>query len=501
MDYGCYRHEWVEELQELSVGEHAHLFRSGKLFPRWKPSPGDTGERVGIAGKRDSFQATSACSSWFTAHFPRAEEEPDESSDLDSEEQEMVAEELQAVMEEVLERDLTEGEEQHLAETVNLVTAVDVALLVDEAEALLPNTRTRADYATQRADLLHKTKKAVCDVNGVLSVGRIERLVEQRQSRQAKRACNHKADPTTNPYQRSAAKWLATAMGLPACVAPVSTDAEYELFMRMYMKLSQNGKCGVNYQQMCSEWNEMVMAEMKEILAEMKEIQAVASDVEVDQLLQRLRLKTSCQLSTYSSVLTDRYQGVKALAPYLDEYKQLCHDLKEADADDVLSSPQIECRALTPKPTARLVISKTQLPMPSNFAGVNSTRAVRIKSVALHPRDESAAPSIAALNSKPVGSDTPSSRPSKSKAPRTDKDWQLELCSQCWIRKQTKEVVYVQHPNGESQSFHGGRQRAGNAQACPKFVRALDESELKKWNSAKRAMQRKGELQELYEQI
>lgn len=138
-------------------------------------------------------------------------------------------------------------------------------------------------------------------------------------------------------------------------------------------------------------------------------------------------------------------------------------------------------------------------------SGVNSTRAVRIKSVALHPRDESeAAQSTAAPKPKPLGSNTPSSRPSKSKKPRNDQDhdWQLELCSQCFIRHQTREVVYVQHPNGEVQSFHGGRQKGrGKANACPKFVRALNDDELKAWNSAKRAMQRGGELQALYEQI
>lgn len=97
-------------------------------------------------------------------------------------------------------------------------------------------------------------------------------------------------------------------MGLPACVAPVATEAEYELFMNLYLKLSQNGKCGVNYQQMCSEWNTIVVTEMKEI-------QAVAADVEVDKLFERLRLKTACQLSTYAGVMTDRCHGVRALGP------------------------------------------------------------------------------------------------------------------------------------------------------------------------------------------
>ena len=31
------------------------------------------------------------------------------------------------------------------------------------------------------------------------------------------------------------------------------------------MKLSKNGKHGVNYQEMCGEWNNIVVAEMKDI--------------------------------------------------------------------------------------------------------------------------------------------------------------------------------------------------------------------------------------------
>ena len=90
------------------------------------------------------------------------------------------------------------------------------------------------------------------------------------------------------------------------------------------------------------------------VVSEMEAIQLVSPDVQVDQLFDRLRLKTTSLLSSYAGQVTDRYHGVEALKPYLDEYKRSCLDLKEPNADLNLASPQVNCTSLTPKPTERL---------------------------------------------------------------------------------------------------------------------------------------------------
>jgi hypothetical protein len=156
----------------------------------------------------------------------------------------------------------------------------------------------------------------------------------------------------------------------------VQTWATLSLTCLLRIYYSEDGTRVVNYEQMCTEWNEIVVSEMEAI-------QLVSPDVQVDQLFDRLRLKTTSLLSSYAGQVTDRYHGVEALKPYLDEYKRLCHDLKEPNADLNLASPQVNCTSLTPKPTERLQMSKSTLPIASNFAKPAAIRPVIIKSAAL----------------------------------------------------------------------------------------------------------------------
>lgn len=386
----------------------------------------------------------------------------------------------------VIERDLTELEEEKFSSAHGCcVGAPDVAQLVGLVESVLPAPRTRAECNEQRTQLTCKVERLVCDVDGALVLGKIDRLVELKQLRTAQETCSS-SHPTTNPYQRSAAKWLANEMGLPACVAPVSTEAEYELFMSLYMKLSKQGRCGVSYQQMCTEWNNIVVAEMKEI-------QAASSDVEVDKLFDQLRLKTSCQLAKYASVLTDRWHGVTALKPYLAEYKRLCHDLKQPNADDVLATPQVGCTATTPQAGPGLEETRTVLPMPSSFAMPSEIRKVIIRSKTLEAAGTN--------TSKRVHSPrAPPSHQKKPKLPKHGKQkWKMELCSQCYIRHKSLEVVYVEFEDGKSEEIHSARQYGRYPAKCKKFVSALNEQEKVAWKLALQTMKRNGKWEELYE--
>jgi len=260
MDYGFYRHEWIEELQEISI-KHAAFFKA-ELFPLWRASPGDTGERFGVIGKRGSFEATSACDEFYTEHFSKhnAGEDTEVAGGGDDH---LASDELQAVLQVLLGRPLDDEELKQIGETS--VDATSVPQIVSVAESFSRTLRTRAERSAQRADLEHKAVQAICDADGSVSEGKIERLVQHQNSKEARESCNHKPNSLTNPFQRSAAKWLASTMRLPACVAPVATDSEYQLFMELYMRLSENGKRGVNYKEMCNEWNSVVMAEMEDI--------------------------------------------------------------------------------------------------------------------------------------------------------------------------------------------------------------------------------------------
>lgn len=237
-------------------------------------------------------------------------------------------------------------------------------------------------------------------------------------------------------------------------------------------------------------------------------------------MFDRLRLKTSCQLSSYAGVMTDRYAGVKALQPYLREYKQLCHDLKQANADDVLPSPQVECKAQTPVPGRRLVREKAALPMPSNFAGSASVRSVYVSSVALAPRNVNVPtinnampapqPTAHCQNTKhSKRSHTTTSPQSRKAAKKTsgkeNKDQsaegKLELCSQCFIRcAGALEVVYVEFPDKDKLAdLHGGRQNSTNKMRnCPKYISELSGDEKVTWKTALQRMRRDGTLTNMY---
>lgn len=456
IDYGFYRHEWIEELQELSMGDHAHLFRN-LYFPLWRASPGDTGERFGVRGKRENSDASSACSSWHTSHFPMIS--VGATGEVGPEGQEL-AEEVVAVVEKVIGQELTEHECEILGEAGASVGSVDQ--VVAAAALVCPATRTRAEAESQRESLVVAAQRAVSDGSNGISTGKVQHIMEKRRCERASRMCKRTA--TRNPYQRSAAKWLADAMCLPACVAPVSTDAEYELFMDMYMKLSENGKRGVNYQQMCSEWNERVVTEMGLI-------SGASADVAVDQLFDRLRLKTSCQLSSYAQVLTDRYYGVNALQPYLDEYKKLRHELKKADADNSLAPTATLRSAAEAQPSVRLLPTKATMPTPSCFGGSQVAKVVRVRSVVLEPK---------AVN-QPLG----------------ESEFKVEFCAQCWVHHQKLEVVYVKHPDGSVEEFHGGRQ-FGSKSKCPRVVQGLTTKQKQEWKLKMQEMRRKRKVHEIY---
>ena len=125
---------------------------------------------------------------------------------------------------------------------------------------------------------------------------------------------------------------------------------------------------------MCTEWNRLFVSEMDEIRA----AGGAGSDIKVDQLFDRLRLKTSSQLSVYATTLTDRYHGAKALEPYLEEYKLLCHELKQPGADNHLSSSQVCCTAPPVKPSALMNLSKARKPVPCCLKGNKSAQDVQI---------------------------------------------------------------------------------------------------------------------------
>jgi len=260
------------------------------------------------------------------------------------------------------------------------------------------------------------------------------------------------------------------------------------------MWLSENGKRGVNYKEMCNEWNSVVMAEMEDI-------KSVAGDIEVDDLFDRLRLKTTCQLSTYATIITDRCAGVKALQPYVQEYKRLCHDLKQADADTVLLSPQVECKAQTPVPGRRLVQTRATLPMPSSFAGSKAVRSVFVSSFALAPRDTNVPLAGPNKRAHEAVVSSPESRKVAKTITATQQNYKLELCSECLVRRGIKKVVYVEFPDGESSSFHGGRQNGRKDVVCPESnMLSLTKDEKAKRRAILQTMRRAGELQALYEQ-
>ena len=212
--------------------------------------------------------------------------------------------------------------------------------------------------------------------------------------------------------------------------------------------------------------------------------------------------------------MADRYAGVKALQPYLQEYKLLCHGLKQADADDVLSSPQVGCKAQTPKPGKRLVKKKAILPMPSNVAGFESVRSVIVSSVALAPRDVNAPLTSSPTATGPCADTGHPKRPHSpaalvsrkvAKAQANPKGrWKLELCSQCFIRcSGATEIVYVEFPHGQAISdLHGGRQNSTCRMLnCPKYVSELTESEKKTWKSALTRMRRNDTLSNMYNEL
>ena len=247
----------------------------------------------------------------------------------------------------------------------------------------------------------------------------------------------------------------------------------------------------------------------------------MAGDIEVDDLFDRLRLKTRCQLSTYATIITDRCAGVKALQPYVQEYKRLCHDLKQADADTVLSSPQVsssarlrclwltllhwqvECKAQTPVPGRRLVQTRATLPMPSSFAGSKAVRSVFVSSVALAPRDTNVPLAGPNKRAHEAVAASPESRKVAKKVTAAQQDHKLELCAECLVRRGIKKVVYVEFPDGESSSFHGGRQSGRKDVVCPcpeSNMLSLTKDEKAKRRAILQTMRRAGELQALYEQ-
>jgi hypothetical protein len=139
--------------------------------------------------------------------------------------------------------------------------------------------------------------------------------------------------------------------------------------------------------------------------------------------------------------------------------------------------------------------------MPSSFAGSKAVRSVFVSSVALAPRDTNvplAGPNKRAHEAVVA---SPESRKVAKTITATTQNYKIELCAECLVRRGIKKVVYVEFPDGESSSFHGGRQNGRKDVVCPESnMLSLTKDEKAKRKAILQTMRRAGELQALYEQ-
>merc|ERR1712086_379057 len=75
----------------------------------------------------------------------------------------------------------------------------------------------------------------------------------------------------------------------------------------------------------------------------------------------------------------------------------------------------------------------------------------------------------------------------------------MELCSQCYIRHKSLEVVYVEFEDGQSKLMHSARQNGRYAAKCKRFVSALTDQEKAEWRAALQTMKRNGKWGELHQ--
>ena len=77
----------------------------------------------------------------------------------------------------------------------------------------------------------------------------------------------------------------------------------------------------------------------------------------------------------------------------------------------------------------------------------------------------------------------------------------LYMCPRCYIRKdKALTIVFIQHPDGSSEEFHGGRQNGSKTKSCPLVQSDLSKDEKTVWKRAMQKLQRDGKLLELYEE-
>ena len=70
-----------------------------------------------------------------------------------------------------------------------------------------------------------------------------------------------------------------------------------------------------------------------------------------------------------------------------------------------------------------------------------------------------------------------------------------------YIRKdKALTIVFIQHPDGSSEEFHGGRQNGSKTKSCPLVQSDLSKDEKTVWKRAMQKLQRDGKLLELYEE-
>ena len=124
---------------------------------------------------------------------------------------------------------------------------------------------------------------------------------------------------------------------------------------------------------------------------------------------------------------------------------------------------------------------------------VMQIRSVLIKCASLNQ----SAPVGRAPKRPPQARGSPANRAKKS----AKTGWKVELCPRCYIRKDNAlTIVFIQHPDGSSEEFHGGRKNGSKTKSCPLVQSDLSKDEKTVWKRAMQKLQRDGKLLELYEE-
>lgn len=128
-------------------------------------------------------------------------------------------------------------------------------------------------------------------------------------------------------------------------------------------------------------------------------------------------------------------------------------------------------------------------------------RTVFVSSVAFAPRDTNVPLEGPNKRAHEAVVASPESRKVAKTVTATTQNYKLELCAECLVRRGIQKVVYVEFPDGESSSFHGGRQNGRKGVVCPESnMLSLTKDEKAKRRAILQTMRRAGEMQALYEQ-